>query len=117
VRFQRRSLREGRLCEVAQDAHVYVVEDTDPTPVDQISWCKVVHTPSRPFGQNTNLHLLSHHQQGFGIVTCSGGETGASWTLLAAEVRQSTRGCALETVTAPSWLTCDCIEWMKMTQV
>jgi hypothetical protein len=38
-----------------------------PTPVDQISWCKVVHTPNRPFGQKTNL--LSHHHQGFGIVT------------------------------------------------
>jgi hypothetical protein len=42
-----------------------VVEDTDPTPVDQISWWKVVHTPRRPFGQKTNL--LSHHHQGFGI--------------------------------------------------
>jgi hypothetical protein len=46
---------------------VCVVEDTDPTPVDQISWWKVVRAPSRPFGQKTNL--LSQHHQGFGIVT------------------------------------------------
>jgi hypothetical protein len=44
-----------------------VVEDTDPTPVDRISWWKVVRAPSRPFGQKTNL--LSQHHQGFGIVT------------------------------------------------
>jgi hypothetical protein len=30
---------------------------------------------------------------------------------------RSTRGCALATVTAPSWLTCGCSEWMKMPQV
>jgi hypothetical protein len=39
-----------------------MVEDTDPTPVDQISWCKFVLTPSRPFGQKTNLLLHHHHQ-------------------------------------------------------
>jgi hypothetical protein len=37
------------------------VEDTDPTPVDPISWCKVVCAPNRPFGQKTNL-LSQHHQ-------------------------------------------------------
>ena len=26
-----------------------------PTPVEQISWCKVVRVPSRPFGRKTNL--------------------------------------------------------------
>jgi hypothetical protein len=55
----------------AGDAHEMLVKDTDPSPVDQISWswswCKVVRAPSRPFGQKTNL--LSHHHQGFGIVT------------------------------------------------
>jgi hypothetical protein len=33
----------------ARHARVCVVEDTDPTPVDQISWCKVVRVPRRPF--------------------------------------------------------------------
>ncbi len=47
--------------------NVCVVEDTDPTPVDQISWWKVVRAPSRPFGQKTSL--LSQYHQGFGIVT------------------------------------------------
>jgi hypothetical protein len=42
----------------------YERRDTDPTPVDQISWCKVVRAPSRPFGQKTNL--LSQYHQGFG---------------------------------------------------
>ena len=27
------------------------------------------------------------------------------------------KGCALGTVTTPSWLTCGCIEWMKIPQV
>ncbi len=40
---------------------------TDPSPVDRISWWKVVRAPSRPFGQKTNL--LSQHHQGFGILT------------------------------------------------
>jgi hypothetical protein len=31
--------------------------------------------------------------------------------------RQYEEYSPLPTVTAPSWLTCDCIEWMKMTQV
>ncbi len=30
---------------------------------------------------------------------------------------RSTRGCALATVTALSWLVCDCIEWMKIPQL
>ena len=29
----------------------------------------------------------------------------------------STRGDVSTTVTVPSWLTCDCIEWMRMSQV
>ncbi len=52
---------------VVDKRHVYEVEDTDPTPVEQISWYKVVHTRIRPFGQKSNL--LSQHHQGFGIAT------------------------------------------------
>ncbi len=46
---------------------VGVVEDTDSAPVMQISWCKVVNTQNRPFGQKTSFCL--HHQEGFGITT------------------------------------------------
>ncbi len=60
-------MRGGFSAVGARHVLVCVVEDTDPTPVDQISWCKVVHTPIRPFGQKTNL--LSQHHQAFGIVT------------------------------------------------
>jgi hypothetical protein len=63
----RGTMRGGRSAVGARHVHVCVVEDTDPTPVDQISWCKVVRVPSRPFGQKTNL--LSQYHQGFGIVT------------------------------------------------
>jgi hypothetical protein len=62
-------MRGGHIAVDVHHACVCVVEDTDPTPVDQISWCKVVHTPSRPFGQKTNF--LSQYHQGFGIVTGS----------------------------------------------
>ena len=80
-------------------------EDTDRSPVEQMSWYKVV--PNRPFGQKTNL--LSQYHQGFGIVTryrdCVEGATkdqtwevrmctdsralvteGGSWTQLTADV-------------------------------
>jgi hypothetical protein len=60
-------MRGGRSTFGVRHARVCVVDDTDPNPVDQISWCKVVRVPSRPFGKKTNL-LLQHHQ-GFGIVT------------------------------------------------
>jgi hypothetical protein len=62
----RGTMRGGRSAVGARHARVSMVEDTDPTPVDRISW-KVVRAPSRPFGQKTNL--LSQHHQGFGIVT------------------------------------------------
>ncbi len=63
----RDTMRGGRSSLGARHARVCVTEDTDPSPVDRISWWKVVRAPSRLFGQKTNL--LSHHQQGFGIVT------------------------------------------------
>jgi hypothetical protein len=63
----RGTMRGGRSAVGARHARVCVAEDTDPSPVDRISWWKVVRAPSRPFGQKTNL--LSQHQQGFGIVT------------------------------------------------
>ncbi len=63
----RGTMRGGRAAVGARHARVCVTEDTDPSPVDRISWWKVVLTPSRPFGQKTNL--LSQHQQVFGIVT------------------------------------------------
>jgi hypothetical protein len=66
IRISTSGLRDLPVLRV-HHARVCVVEDTDPTPPDQISWCKVVRAPSRPFGQKTNL--LSHHHQGFGIVT------------------------------------------------
>jgi hypothetical protein len=63
--------KRARTHDAAGDAHEMLAEvenwDTDSSPVDRISWWKVVRTPSRPFGQKTNL--LSQHQQGFGIVT------------------------------------------------
>jgi len=63
----RGTMRGGRSAVGARHARVCVAEDTDPSPVDRISWWKVVRAPSRPFGQKTNL--LSQHHQGFGIVT------------------------------------------------
>ncbi len=60
-------LAEFDNCDLSDHHREGMVEDTDPTPVDQISWCKVVHVPNRPFGQKTNL--LSQHHQGFGIMT------------------------------------------------
>jgi hypothetical protein len=63
----RDTMRGSHIAVGVHHAHVCVVEDTDPSPVDRISWFKVVRAPSRPFGQKTNL--LSHHHQGFGIVT------------------------------------------------
>jgi hypothetical protein len=57
----------GRSAVGARHARVCEVEDSDATPVDQISWCKVLRAPSRPFGQKTSL--FSQHQQGFGIAT------------------------------------------------
>ena len=63
----RGTMRGGHIAVGVQHARVCVVEDTDPSPVDRISWWKVVRAPSKPFGQKTNL--LSQHQQGFGIVT------------------------------------------------
>jgi hypothetical protein len=58
-------MRGGHIAVGVQHDRVCVVEATDPTPQDQISWWKVVRTPNRPFGQKTNL--LSQHHQGFGI--------------------------------------------------
>jgi hypothetical protein len=61
--------RQGQ-CQIAETssiAYVCVAENTDPSPVDRISWWKVVRAQSRPFGQKTNI--LSQHHQGFGIVT------------------------------------------------
>ena len=68
-RKQKEAETNAKIVDLFKDAlaRVCVVEDTDPTPVDQISWCKVVRAPSRPYGQKTNL--LSQHHQGFGIVT------------------------------------------------
>jgi hypothetical protein len=63
----RGTMRGGRSTVGTHHVHVCVVEDTDPTPVDQISWWKVLRVLSRPFGQKTNL--LSQYHQGFGIVT------------------------------------------------
>ena len=63
----RGTMQGGRSAVGARHARVCVAEDTDPSPVDRISWWKVVRAPSRPFGQKTNL--LSQHHQGFGIVT------------------------------------------------
>jgi len=60
-------MRGGRSTVGARHDHVCVVEDMDPSPVDRISWWKVVREPIRPFGQKTNL--LSQYHQGFGIVT------------------------------------------------
>jgi hypothetical protein len=60
-------MRGGHISVGVRHTRVCVVEDTDPTPVDQISWCKVVLEPNRPFGQMTNS--LSQYHQGFGIVT------------------------------------------------
>ncbi len=51
----RLTMRGGRSAVGARHARVCVVEDTDPSPVDRISWWKVVRAPSRPFGQKTNL--------------------------------------------------------------
>ena len=63
----RGTMRGGHTTVGARHARVCEVEESDPPPVEQISWCKVVHVPSRPFGEKTNL--LSQHHQGFGIAT------------------------------------------------
>jgi hypothetical protein len=104
----------GRSAVGARHARVCEVEDTDATPVTQISWCKVVRAPSRPFGLKERpvcTHSItrdsgSRHEgcrdcdEGatkgqtlqVGIRTDSrtlvteGAEAGVSWTLLAAEV-------------------------------
>jgi hypothetical protein len=47
-------IKNGRSAVGACHARVCVAEDTDPSPVDRISWWKVVRAPSRPFGQKTN---------------------------------------------------------------
>jgi hypothetical protein len=39
-------MRGGHIAVGVQHARVCVVEDTDPSPVDQISWCKVVRAPT-----------------------------------------------------------------------
>jgi hypothetical protein len=52
-------MREGRSVVGVRHASVCVVEDTDPRPVDRISWWKVVRAQSRPFGQKTNFRASS----------------------------------------------------------
>ena len=65
-------MRDGRTEVGARYALVCEVEDTDRSAVEQISWCKVVHVPSRPFGQKTNLlsqHCIDRHPDNFDVTS------------------------------------------------
>ena len=104
-------MRGGHSAVGVRHALVCVTEDTDPSPVDRISWWKVVRTPSRPFGQNDEFtvtassgirnrdvrvveivvrELEKAKPDKWGYVQSRElwSQVGGSWTLLAAEVRQ-----------------------------